>query len=55
MEELCDNGMREDIEVTAFAINPFWVENDAADLKGDDLPNDLSASLNGDTDNDIHD
>ena len=33
MEELSYNGMREDIEVTASAINPLWVENDATDLK----------------------
>ena len=55
MEELSDDEIIEDIELTAFAINSLWVEIDAADLKEDDLPDDLSGTLNSDTDNDIHD
>ena len=52
-EELSDDEMMDEVEAAALAINnPLRVEDDDADLKEDDTPDDLSASENSDIDDD---
>lgn len=55
-EELSDDEMIGVVETAASAINPLRVEDDAAaDMKEDDMSEDLSVSENSDIDDDIRD
>ena len=52
-EELSDDEMMDKVEAAALTTNnPLRVEDDDADLKEDDMPDDLSASENSDIDDD---
>ena len=52
-EELSDDEMMYEVEAAALATNnPLRVEDDDADLKEDDMADDLSASENSDIDDD---
>ena len=54
-EDLSDDEVIEEDKKAAFNINPIWVESDTADIKEDDMSDDLSASENCDIEDDILD